>query len=234
MVVVHVGWTESPELKSGGRVQDLGPSSLFLVHYSSLRVVQLSHLRGFSHLQIPPWSWESASLWGIPAKGVRFGGADTGLLYGQSWAQVLLMTRMGTARLSEQWGHVSLAGVLGCAGLGFPTVHRSELGQHSTAACVLFCVSLPKSVQWCVGVSMCPRTHMWVHFQSVYSMWCVENPGHLQCPHWRGSRYSDGSNENKEQRCLPELLYSSHVTLTATQCRGHPCLQGEEAEAQRS
>ena len=32
----------------------------------------------------------------------------------------------------------------------------------------------------------------------------------------------------------PELLYSSHVTLTATQCRGHPCLQGEEAEAQSS
>ena len=65
-------------------------------------------------------------------------------------------------------------------------------------------------------------------------MWCVENPGHLQCPHWRGSRHRDGSNENKEQRCLPELLYSSHVTLTATQCRGHPCLQGEEAEAQSS
>lgn len=62
------------------------------------------------------------------------------MLYGQSWAQVLLVARMGTARLSEQWGHVGLDGVLGCAGLGFPTMHRSELGQSSTAAYVLFWV----------------------------------------------------------------------------------------------
>ena len=36
MVVVCVGWRKSPELKSGGRVQDLGPSSLFLVTVSEL------------------------------------------------------------------------------------------------------------------------------------------------------------------------------------------------------
>ena len=83
---------------------------------------------------------------------MRFGGADTGLLYSQSWAQVLLVTRMGTARLSEQWGRAGLNGVLGCAGLGFPTMHRSELGQSSTATCVLFWVG------GCVRVSA--HTHV--------------------------------------------------------------------------
>lgn len=69
-----VGWRESPELKSGGRVLDLGSSSPFLVTVGQLglRVGVLSYLGGFSHLQMhPPLSWESASHWGIPAKGVR-------------------------------------------------------------------------------------------------------------------------------------------------------------------
>lgn len=53
----------------------------------------------------------------------------------------------------------SLDGELGCVGLGSPQC-RHELGPHPTATYVHFCVSLPRSVQWCVGVSVCLRTHM--------------------------------------------------------------------------
>lgn len=51
-----VGWRESPELKSGGRVLDLGSSSPFLVTVGQLglRVGVLSYLGGFSHLQMHP------------------------------------------------------------------------------------------------------------------------------------------------------------------------------------
>ena len=51
-----VGWRESPELKSGGRVLDLGSSSPFLVTVGQVgvRIGVLSYLGGFSRLQTQP------------------------------------------------------------------------------------------------------------------------------------------------------------------------------------
>ena len=159
--MVCVGWRESPELKSRGRVRDLGPSSLFLVTVGqggSQSCAAEPSGRLFSPSDAPPVLGVSLTL----------GNSSQG---GEIWGsrrRPAVRSVLGSVPPGDKGGHcpsqramsrASLDGELGCVGLGSPQC-RHELGPHPTATYVHFCVSLPRSVQWCVGVSVCLRTHM--------------------------------------------------------------------------
>ena len=195
--------------------------------------MQLSRLGGFSHLQMPPL---------VLGVSLTLGNSSQG---GEIWGsrrRPAVRSVLGSGPAGDKGGHCpsqqamsreSLDGVLGCVGLGSPQC-RHELGPHPTATYALFCVSLPKSVQWCVGVSVCPCTHMWVHLQSVCRVCGAWGTPDVYSVPAGGVVTTVMVLMRINSDTAPELLYFSHGTLTMAQCRGHPHLQGEEAEAQRS